>query len=380
MMPVKKIALFKKGSFSFVNPMVIEILRREFPNYDLDIFDIEQDFYAERSFENILHTLWWYGWDFLTAKRKIREEISQKSILNHTPFYFEQVRKRICERINSADYAFTFQTQSLFDASFPGVPHFVYTDHAHLTNLRYPEFQPAQLYSKTWVEAERQIYVNARMVFTTSKFLSESICQDYGLEDHKLACVYSGINVNVNVNLDLSQKQYNQKHILFVGIDWERKDGPLLVQAFEKLLDRHPNARLTIVGCKPEIDLPQVNIVGKVPQSELSQFYSAASIFCMPSKLEPSAVAIVEAAAYGLPVVSTNIGGTPDRVQPDVTGILITPGDLPALTTALDRLLSDPELCQRLGHSGQKLARERFRWERVGQHIKAQIVDALKAD
>ena len=120
------------------------------------------------------------------------------------------------------------------------------------------------------------------VVFTRSNNVSQSVIKDYSCSPDKVVCVYAGSNA---ANVTTSERDYNNKNILFVGIDWQRKGGPELVEAFKKVLTHHPDARLTIVGCSPAIDLPNCDIVGRVPLEKVSPFYEKSSIFCLPTTL-----------------------------------------------------------------------------------------------
>ncbi|HYF63479.1 MAG TPA: glycosyltransferase family 4 protein, partial [Herpetosiphonaceae bacterium] len=147
--------------------------------------------------------------------------------------------------------------------------------------------------------------------------------------------------------------------------------------AFRKALEVCPQARLTIVGCTPDIDLPNCTVVGRIPKEDVAQYLREATIFCMPSRIEPAGIAFTEAAMYKLPVLSANSGGIPDRVVHGQTGYLVEVGDSEALARYLIELLQDPEKCRAMGEAGYRLASEHFTWERVGDVIHDQIVPYL---
>ena len=158
----------------------------------------------------------------------------------------------------------------------------------------------------------------------------------------------AGCNTPIH-DIDLKRKDYNTKTILFVGVTWERKGGPELVKAFEKVLRVHPDARLVIVGYKPKVDLPNVQIIGRLTVDELVPYYQQASIFCLPTKLEPFGIVFVEAMAFGLPLVAPRTGAVPDFVEDGRNGFMVEPGDIDALAEALIKLLDDPQLCRKFG-------------------------------
>jgi glycosyltransferase involved in cell wall biosynthesis len=80
---------------------------------------------------------------------------------------------------------------------------------------------------------------------------------------------------------------------------------------------------------------------------------------------------VIEAMLAGLPVVATRVGGIPELVEDGVTGLLVPPQDPRALHRALAQLLSNPELCERLGVSGQRRALERFTVKRMIAQVRA---------
>jgi len=370
-----KIAFVFMGSFSHVNEQVMRFLSDRFPDFVIDVIDLNRELSIKNNLSNIISISRLYGLDFLLGRRKLVEEVSHKAILTRTPYFYYGVKRYIEKRLDPKKYTFSFQTQSLFDASREGLAHFVYTDHAHLANMYYPNFDESMLYSNRWIDLERKIYQNASIIFTTSNFASRCLVEDYACKPEKVVCVYSGINIDPDI--DVKEKSYIDKHILFVGIQWERKGGPMLVDAFRRVLKRHPDARLTIIGCRPKIDAPRVSVIGRIPISYMRQYYSDATVFCLPSQIEPSAAVVAEAAAHGLPVVSTNIGGTPDRVIHGKTGYLVSPGDLDKLTYYLIDLLDSQEKRREFGQKGHLLAMKRFLWNDVGTRIAKRIIPSL---
>src|SRR5260370_6905525 len=82
-----------------------------------------------------------------------------------------------------------------------------------------------------------------------------------------------------------------------------------------------------------------------------------------------SPLKVYEYMAAGLPVVASRIGQLEDLIKPDVNGLLVPPGDAPALAAALDRLQADPKLRTRLGRMGRMMVLSQYTWDRVVQEI-----------
>ena len=104
---------------------------------------------------------------------------------------------------------------------------------------------------------------------------------------------------------------------------------------------------------------------GFLPPAELQALYARAAVVACPSRREGFGVACLEAMAHARPVVATNVGGLRDLVVDGETGIVVPPRDPLALRTALEHLLADRELRQRLGAAGRERARRHFSWDAV---------------
>lgn len=117
----------------------------------------------------------------------------------------------------------------------------------------------------------------------------------------------------------------------------------------------------------------RVKFLGDIPDEQLGAIYVQADIFAMTSmphkqSVEGFGLVYLEAGAHGLPVVAHAIGGVPEAVVDGETGLLVAPGDSPALTAAFARLLDDPALCRRLGEAGRARAR-RHAWRDSAQSL-----------
>lgn len=366
------IIFWKVGAFSHVNENVRALLVREFPEHPLRVIDVFDEILKRRPsacLQALADVLRIYPRHIFRQRRKPTD------FLLRTPAAFRAIRAWSATHVDPAQTLFTLQTQSLFDAGRPGVPHFIYTDQTCLANRRYPLPVDPELLDPRWLAVEKTAYETARVTFTTSHLAARSLVEDYGLAPERAECVLSGANVAA------PSPRANRPFrgvVLFVGIDWRRKGGPDLLAAFARVALAHPEARLRIVGCTPPTAHPRVEALGRLTLAETAREYQEADLFCLPSYHEPSAFALVEAQHHGLPVVTTNVGGSPDRVLEGETGFLVPPGDVDALAAALDRLLGDPARCQAMGQAAARFAQENFTWEATGRRIATRIRRVLE--
>lgn len=170
-----------------------------------------------------------------------------------------------------------------------------------------------------------------------------------------------------------------------------RKGQNTLIRTLPALLGSHPGIRLWIVGGGPYLPKLRklagalgveraVTFAGPQPWESTPDFLSAADIFALPTRdrflgteTEGLPLALLEAAAAGLPLVAGNVGGIPDAVRPGQTGILVDGSSIVETATALAQLLDDPSLAVRLGARGRKMVVEEFTWDKVFERYRAAI-------
>jgi glycosyltransferase involved in cell wall biosynthesis len=162
------------------------------------------------------------------------------------------------------------------------------------------------------------------------------------------------------------------------------KDFVTLVAAALIAAGRDPSFRLEIAGdgiCMPEVRRivsessldGVVRFLGQV--SDIPSLLSRASAFTLASLTEGVSLTILEAMAAGLPVVATRVGGNPEVVADEETGILVPSADPPALATALLRLWQNPELRRAMGAAGRKRAEKYFDVKRMVSRYEGLYMD-----
>ena len=352
------------------------MLRGAFPEFRFETFSILNIVKEQRRWldPNLWHMLREYGTGITRGLIPARTRYFQ------TTYLFERIRDELRRRIDPARHVFSFQMQSQYDTSSGAVPHFIYTDHTHLSNLASPYFDRRLLRPKRWIALERTIYQNATRIFTRSSDVSADLVNLYDVEPQKVSCVYTGSNVHVSPEVAPTRPPYGARRILFVGGDWERKGGPVLVEAFRRVREELPDAQLTVIGCNPIVDVPGCTVLGQVWLDDVSAHYGSASVFCLPTRLEPFGIAFVEAMMHRLPIVATRTGAVPDMVEEGVNGRLVETGDSEGLAQALLEVLRDEAIARAYGEASHRRAVERYTWERVGQRMREAILPTLVSE
>jgi len=193
----------------------------------------------------------------------------------------------------------------------------------------------------------------ARAFVTVSDWARRSLIDDYGIDAARISVVPFGTDVGRWAR-PAPKRDGDPVRVLFVGGDFARKGGEILLQAFAAVRDR---CELHLLTKDPVGQSPGVRVYRDIaPNSnELQQLYAMADIFVLPTLADCSPIAAVEAMASGLPVVSSTVGGIPEIVRHGETGLLVPPGDVQALAVALDTLIEDTARRRAMGGSGRSL-------------------------
>jgi len=261
--------------------------------------------------------------------------------------------------------------------------------------LNWDDRKLARGYSRTrWVYERLGIHdrlLNLRRVSRAYVFSewARDVNIRWGADPGRLEVVYPGFRTPGTVD----RSERTEFRFVFVGADFERKGGFEVVEAFETVAARHPDARLVLVSTDPRIPNPDRAIHSWVSPARREQviarlgtlegrglaasfppldrsvlyekIYPEADVFVMPSRAEGFGFTNVEALSFGLPVISSRVGAIPEAIEHGVTGLLVSPGDVSSLASAMERLVTDRSLVSRMGDAARSAFLARFTLERL---------------
>lgn len=219
-----------------------------------------------------------------------------------------------------------------------------------------------------WERERGQIYARAAACTAASRWTADSLRDDYSIARARVAVVGFGANHVAEV----PQRDWSVPRFLFIGIDWARKGGPRVLEAFARVREAHPQATLDVVGDHPR--LQQLGVTGHGVLSReserdrviVAELFGRATCLVMPSRIEPFGIVHVEAASAGVPSITGSVGGARDVIG-ESGGVAVAPGDDRALLEAMLRL-SDPDTARSMGTA----ARERsqlYTWPKVAERL-----------
>ena len=371
---MKRLAIVRTGPVPIANVSLERVLRQRLDGWQLVTLDVKELVRRSplRTGRLGLAAGVRYHRDLKAGRWTFRDSMLRTRSSNAV------IRELVRRQLRSLDVDAVLQLQSLFDARLAGVPHLVYTDHVHLAGWDSVGKWGQRRAVPRWIVDESELYHQADAVLLRTESMREVLVDRYAVAPDRIAVVGAGPNATVPPKT----REDGPPVVLFVGIDWERKGGDLLVEAMRAVRMDHPDARLRVIGDAPSDLPPWVEVIGRVAIDEIGPHLGAASIFCLPTRQESFGVAVIEAMAAGLPCIVSDVGSLPEIVDQGSAGVLVPVDDAAALAIAIRRLLADPERARSIGAAGARRVEDRYSWGRVADAIGVvlnRIVDAEAA-
>jgi len=225
----------------------------------------------------------------------------------------------------------------------------------------------------TYSVSSRRLVANqidaADRITTVSERVSGELAEHYGADDATV--------VGNGVDADQFQPSTgsDERYVLFVGrLDYP-KGVPDLLEAAKSVVKNH-DVKFVITGKGPQREqLEQqvkrlgieddIEFSGYVSRARQISLYQNSTAFALPSHYEGLPTVLLEAMACGAPVVATTVGGCPEVIEDGENGLLVSPKDPPALSNAIDTILSDTELRTRMSRNARQTILDRYTWDEI---------------
>ena len=236
----------------------------------------------------------------------------------------------------------------------------------------------------------RRALESADAIVACSRGLAEETVESLALSGRNVVTIYNGVESQRLVALAEGSSGPNRPraahpHLVNLGTFEHKKGHDLLLRAFARLLERFPQAHLTIVGRKgptfestraltKELRLQDRVTISPDASHELAlAALRDADVFVLPSRNEAFSVAMLEAGAIGKPVVAANVCGVPELVEDHESGILVPPENVDALLAGIVEVLENPAAAAAYGQALQRRVRETFTAEVTFQRYLALV-------
>lgn len=256
-------------------------------------------------------------------------------------------------------------------ARVAGIPYFISTDATTAQVESIDEYGLAA--TNVWDHVKHAVrdrligycFTHAALVLPWSQWTASAIHAEYGVPEARMAVVPPGVDLStwrVGGGNPAGTPSSGRARLLFVGGDWKRKGGPLLLDVFRSHLRGRCELHLVTRDAPADIDDPDVFVYADLSPNDprLHHLYETCDALVLPTRADCFSLASIEAMASGLPVVTCPVGGIPEIVEDGASGWLIPVGNGAALYHAIDVLLTDSARRTQMGRRGRAIAEERF--------------------
>lgn len=239
---------------------------------------------------------------------------------------------------------------------------------------------------------ERRALGRTHLAVYASDWAATSAVRDYGLSPSKVAVIPFGANLDSppttdSVTRSILERSRRPLKLLFVGVDWKRKGGPMAVDVGRQLNAQGIPSTLTVVGCRPALNEPFVNSIGFLSKrrpeaiAQLRKLFSESHWMVMPSEAEAFGVVYAEANCFGVPCIATTVDGVPSAVREGINGKTFRPGATPAeiadFIASRDRT---PESYTAIAARARCEYETRLNWMTSGARLKELIYHTVRSN
>jgi glycosyltransferase involved in cell wall biosynthesis len=319
------------------------------------------------------------GWErYIALAASLRWPIERwRSQYHHSRLAISLTSRKLRSRLQRVPEAYDLVVQVKGWVEPHGLPYVMYVDTTWQTvREHWPPWVPSGRRALALLELERRMFQAASHVFTKSNHVVGSLIDFYEVPADRVTVVGGGVNFDRLPEVDRAAREQT---ILFVGRDYRRKGGDVLVEAFRLVRQRLPNARLVLVGPSMSFSEPGIESLGNVVDRDtLAGLYRRAGVFCLPTRYDAHPHVLPEAMSHALPCVGTRVGGIPEIIVDGETGVLVPPDDSSALADALVRILEQPDYAASLGAAGRRRVETELNWDKVVERMAPAIHEAAE--
>lgn len=226
-------------------------------------------------------------------------------------------------------------------------------------------------------------------IVCVSRAVNRFVEEVEGISEKKTCLIYNGVGKprlfqgDRDSHVDRKSLGLGEEDLVVITVAslTPHKGHHVLIDAAKAVSKRHENLRLLIVGDGPlrnnlrayadELQLSS-KIVFAGQRKDVNSLLKLANIFVLPSKeREGLPIALIETMAVGLPVIGTQLGGIPEVIEENVNGLLFAPGNSEELAAAIEKLIGDKTIREKMGRAGRKIYEEKFTVERMVNNIES---------
>ncbi|HET9055589.1 MAG TPA: glycosyltransferase family 4 protein [Chitinophagaceae bacterium] len=326
----------------------------------------------------------WLLREWLTTQKSLNRKIFKKQTsveyLKSYALYFSKKLDRALTK-RPVDLLFVSASPQLIAYAKTTIPVIYMTD-ATFKQIQgyYPYFSNLMNYNiKAGIELDMQAFCKASHCMLASEWNKQAAIKDYKIDENKISVTPLGANMDFIPTVDILNNNYelSKCNLLFLGVEWDRKGGDIVLEAYQMLKQKNKELRLYIIGCVPPVDVSYDKSITVIPfldknkkedLDQLHKIFMQTDLLFLPTRAECAGVVFSEASAHGVPSITTDTGGVTTYVKNNINGFAL-PFTAKAADYAekIESLISDNKKMQELKKSSRKYYEEKLNWDSWGE-------------
>ncbi len=281
--------------------------------------------------------------------------------------------KKLQKELSTLDFNLLFVPTYIPEISFLKINKpILYLNDANAAQLfnYYPYYSGFGKLSKIETEfVEKKMLKNVDLAIFSSEWATDFAKKHYKINPTNLATIKFG-STKPNENFKDLKKDNKIYTFLFLAVDWDRKRGQLVYESLKILRYKNFPIQLKIVGCSKFFDEDWIETIPflnkNIPEDfdALQKIIATSHFLYVPSKADCTPIVFCEAAAYGLPVISTNTGGISAHVENGITGILLNEKAVAKdYALEIEEILKDPEKIKKMSQESRRKYANELNWD-----------------
>lgn len=267
-----------------------------------------------------------------------KQLLHQRYFRDREPFILKEYAKQVSHKLSQINSDIVFSPGTIpisyLECDRP-IAFWTDSNFASMINF-YPKFSNmCEETIKNGNAMEKAALQKSSLAIYSSEWAAKTAIENYHVEQSKVKVVPFGANIDCDRNVNdvknlIESRSANLCKLLFLGVDWFRKGGNIALEVTKELNKSGLKTELTIIGCEPITnELPNfikpLGFISKLIQSgkkQIEKIISESHFLILPTIADCSPHALAEANSFGVPCISTNVGGIPTIIKDDINGKL----------------------------------------------------------
>lgn len=330
--------------------------------------------------------------EWLTMQKSINQrwfgkQTSVEFLSSYARYFSRQLTAAL--KKNPVDILFVSASSQMIAEVKTDIPIVYMTDATfHQLQGYYKGFSNLPAYNiRQGVALDKKAFTQAAHCMLASDWCKQSAIHEYSIADKKITVVPCGANLDQVPTAEMiTSKQNGNCRVVFLGVDWERKGGAIALEAFRQFRKEHTTATMRIIGCVPPVEIMPEEGIEVIPfldknkakeMHRLHEILLESDFLLLPTRAECAGIVFCEAAAYGIPSISTNTGGVANYVRDGINGYALpVEAGASEYAAVMNNIWKDQQEYTRLKKDSRRLFEKELNWDAWGQSFK-KISDIL---